>query len=117
LHTPKGLAKKEEKSGGIPCRGEEEGQSCGSSYIGETGRILKARAAGHYRPSSLSSEVSQRLHLDDRSHHHVSLDSITILDQEQQWFERGVKEVAYIRLYHPNLHLAHIWDNILASCD
>jgi hypothetical protein len=127
LCAPKDPAKKEEKSGviyRIECEGEKEGQGCGSSYIGETGRTLKARAAEHRRPSTSSSEVSQHLHLDGRPNHHVSLENISILDQEQRWFERGVKEAAYIRLYHPDLnrdggrfHLPHVWDNILTSCD
>jgi hypothetical protein len=127
IFAPKDPAKKEEKSGVvymISCGGEGKKQSCNSSYIGETGRTLKARAAEHRRPSYSSSEVSQHLHLDGRPKHQMSLDDITILDREQRWFERGIKEAAYIRLLHPDLNrdggrfqLPHIWDSTLAACD
>ena len=75
----------------------------------------------HRRPSSSTSEVSRHIH-QDRPGHAVLLESINILDRDPSWFERGVKEVVYIRAHRPGLNrdggwfnLPHIWDNTLIS--
>ena len=126
LCAPKDPAKKEETAGVIyrvDCEGDGE-EKCESFYIGETGRTLKARAAEHRRPSTTTSEVSQHLHLKGRPAHQVSMDNIKILDREQAWFPRGVKESLYIRMLRPDLNrdggrhqLPHLWDDLLGSHD
>ena len=127
LRAPKDPAKKEDMTGvvyWIKCEGEGKDTPCGSSYIGETARSLKARAAEHRRPSSSTSEVSQHLHLDGRPHHHVSLNKIRTLDREEDWFKCGVKESIYIRALKLDLnrdggrhHLPAVWDVPLKLCD
>ena len=91
---------------------------CGSSYVGETERTLKSRFAEHLRPSSASSEVSQHIHR-DYPRHKVEVE---VLDHEDRWIERGIKEAIYIRVHRPDLNrdtgrylLPYIWDNLLRS--
>ena len=106
LCAPKDPAKKEDMTGvvyWIKCDGEGTDTPCDSSYIGETARSLKARAAEHRRPSSSTSEVSQHLHLRGRPQHHVSLEKIKILDHDDDWLRRGIKESIYIRALKPDL--------------
>ena len=127
LCAPKDPAKKEDMTGVvymINCEGEGKDTPCNSSYIGETARSLKARAAEHRRPSSSTSEVSQHLHLDGRPHHQVSLQNIKILDREEDWHRRGIKESIYIRALKPDLnrdggrhHLPSVWDVPIKLCD
>ena len=83
--------------------------------MGETERTLKSRFAEHLRPSSALSEVSQHIHRDYPGHKEV-------LDHEDRWIERGIKEAIYIRVHRPDLNrdtrrylLPHIWDNLLRS--
>ena len=66
--------------------------SCNSTYIVETARSLKARSAEPRCPSSSTSEVFQQLHLRRRPKHHVSLDNVTVLDRDEDWQRRGIKE-------------------------
>ncbi|KAI8510832.1 hypothetical protein Bbelb_117480 [Branchiostoma belcheri] len=73
------------------------------TYIGETERSLKARFLEHRRPSSSTSEVSQHIHIESPGHT-VTLDKVRILDTEQDYFVRGVKEAIYIRAHQPSLN-------------
>ncbi|KAI8502540.1 hypothetical protein Bbelb_201280, partial [Branchiostoma belcheri] len=54
-------------------RGTTRQGTCEESYIGETERSLGTRFLEHKRPSSLSSEVSQHIHIESPGHT-VSLD-------------------------------------------
>ncbi|KAI8521389.1 hypothetical protein Bbelb_011430 [Branchiostoma belcheri] len=72
------------------------------TYIGETERSLKTRFLEHRRPSSNTSEVSQHIHIESPGHT-VTLDKVRILDTEQDYFVRGVKEAVYIRAHQPSL--------------
>ncbi|KAI8516840.1 hypothetical protein Bbelb_054210 [Branchiostoma belcheri] len=106
LVAPKDKTPKEKKCGviyHIPCQGKNNRGPCQETYIGETERSLKARFQEHTRPSSASSEVSQHIHIESPGHH-VSLDTVRILDTEQDYFLRGVKEAIYIRAHHPTLN-------------
>ena len=55
----------------------------------------------------------------------ISMESVQILDWEDDWTTRGIKESIYIRMLHLDLnavrgrhHLCGIWDNFLeGSCD
>ena len=124
LCKPKDPNKKEETAGviyRIDCGGNKD-EECDSFYVGETGRTLKARASEHRRPSTKSSEVSQHLHAKDRAPHKVTIeDNVRIFDRESNYFRRGIKEVAYIRMLKPDLnrdggrhHLPYVWDNLLS---
>ncbi|KAI8515731.1 calcium ion binding, partial [Branchiostoma belcheri] len=73
------------------------------TYIGETERSLKTRFLEHRRPSSNTSEVSQHIHIESPGHT-VTLDKVRILDTEQDYFVRGVKEAVYIRAHQPSLN-------------
>ncbi|KAI8482391.1 hypothetical protein Bbelb_398760 [Branchiostoma belcheri] len=55
------------------------------------------------RPSSNTSEVSQHIHIESPGHT-VTLDKVRILDTEQDYFVRGVKEAVYIRAHQPSLN-------------
>ena len=59
------------------------------------GRSLKSRFMEHRRLSSGNSEVSKHLNC-DQSDHSISLDSVRILEVEQKWFEKGVREAIQI---------------------
>ena len=117
LSFPKDPQKQEYTCGPI-YRVTCQGVDCGSSYVGETERTLKSRFAEHLRPSSASSEVSQHIHRDYPGHKV----EVEVLDHEDRWIERGIKEAIYIRVHRPDLNrdtgrylLPHIWDNLLRS--
>ena len=104
----------------IKCEGGDN-DPCEAAYIGETERTLKARIMEHRRPSCTSSEVSQHIH---RYHigHSFDMDNVKILDQDPDWFRRGVKEAIQIRTLKPSLNrdggryqLPEVWDNILSD--
>ena len=126
LCCPKDPAKKEESTGSIyrvDCGGTS-GHPCSSFYVGETERVLKDRSAEHRRPSSTTSEVSAHLHLDGRPKHHISPESISILDRDDDWLRRGIKEAIYIRGLKPDINvrpgrynLSHTWDALIGSCN
>ncbi|KAI8514180.1 hypothetical protein Bbelb_085040 [Branchiostoma belcheri] len=72
---------------------------CAPGWIGETcdkGGIFYAYQ--HHSPNNNSntSEVSQHIHIESPGHT-VTLDKVRILDTEQDYFVRGVKEAVYIR--------------------
>ena len=97
----------------IPC------DNCDASYVGESERSLKARFSEHRRPSSVTSEVSRHLHVDQPGHT-IDMEQAKILTVDNRWFERGVNEAILIRTLKPSLnkdggrfHLVHVWDNLL----
>jgi len=122
LVAPKDKTPKEHKCGvvyHIRCTGQNLRGPCTESYIGETARSLRTRFMEHKRRSSTSSEVSQHIHVESPGHS-VSLDQVRILDSEQDWFVRGVKEAIYIRAHQPSLNrdggrfrLPAIYDSLL----
>ena len=105
----------------IPCQGQTLRGKCPESYIGETERSLKTRFQEHRRPSTVSSEVSQHIHIESPGHK-VKLDEVKILDRDSRYFERGVKEAVYIRVNQPSLNrdggrhkLPSVYNSILRS--
>ena len=124
LVSPKDKTEKKDTAGPIyyiRCQGQTQRGQCTESYIGETERSLKTRFLEHRRPSSTSSEVSQHIHIESPDHH-VELEEVKILDREQRYFERGVKEAIYIRVNQPSLNkdggrykLPRVYDPILGS--
>lgn len=123
LCAPKDKTKKGDICGPIyhiECGGLT-GTDCKESYIGETERNLKTRFLEHRRPSSTTSEVAKHIHIESPGHK-VDLEKVKILDREDNWFSRGVKESIYIRALKPSLNrdggrhnLPHIWDNVIRS--
>ena len=106
LVAPKDKTPKESRCGvvyHITCQGQTSKGPCRETYIGETERALKTRFLEHQRPSSVNSEVSQHLHIESPGHS-ISLDKVKILDSDQDFFARGVKEAVYIRAHRPTLN-------------
>ncbi|KAI8496921.1 zinc ion binding [Branchiostoma belcheri] len=97
---------KEDKCGviyHISCQGNTNRGPCRETYIGETERSQKNRFLEHRRPSSVASEVSQHIHIESPGHT-VDLEGVRILDTEQDYFKRGIKEAIYIRSLQPSLN-------------
>ncbi|KAI8510762.1 hypothetical protein Bbelb_116780 [Branchiostoma belcheri] len=86
----------------IPLKCEEP--NCNNTYIGETSRPLEVRYKEHCRPSAndYSSAIFQ--HLQHNQGHSFKFESTDILDRETRWWERGVKEAIYERMYNPTLN-------------
>ncbi|KAI8483232.1 hypothetical protein Bbelb_391140 [Branchiostoma belcheri] len=106
LVAPKDKTPKEDKCGviyHITCQGNTNRGPCRETYIGETERSLKTRFLEHRRPSSVASEVSQHIHIESPGHT-VDLEGVRILDTEQDYFKRGIKEAIYIRALQPSLN-------------
>ena len=108
---------KEKKSNvvyGVRCRDRH----CTDSYVGETKQSLKSRMSQHRRPSygdNYDSAVFSHL---EATGHHFDISDVVILDREEDWFRRGVKESIYERVEKPTLNksgglrhqLSHVWD-------
>ena len=99
---------------GIRCQQEE----CEEFYVGETQQSLKARMQ-HRRPSSVDCipESAVYTHIKE-SNHSFNTKDVVILDREDKWFNRGVKEAIWERVEEPKLNrkgglrfnLPHAWD-------
>jgi hypothetical protein len=87
LVAPKDRTKKMDKSGVVY---QLKCSECDEDYVGETERKLQKRVSEHHKHSSPFGE-----HLLEHSHH-LENDNIRVLDREQRWFQRGVKEAIYI---------------------
>ncbi|KAI8494179.1 hypothetical protein Bbelb_279390 [Branchiostoma belcheri] len=81
-----------------------EDHQCKETYIGETSQPLKERYKQHCRASNNGFSSAIWHHLDKHKGHSFHLESTDILDREARWFERGVKEAIYERLYKPSLN-------------
>ncbi|KAI8482899.1 hypothetical protein Bbelb_393170 [Branchiostoma belcheri] len=105
----------------IPLKCEEP--NCNNTYIGETSRPLKVRYKEHCRPSANGYSSAIFHHLQHSQGHSFKLESTDILDRETRWWERGVKEAIYERMYNPNLNregglrvdLSGTWDLALPA--
>ncbi|KAI8513882.1 hypothetical protein Bbelb_082060 [Branchiostoma belcheri] len=100
-----------------------EEPSCNNTYIGETSRPLKVRYKEHCRPSANGYSSAIFHHLQHNQGHSFKLESTDILDRETRWWERGVKEAIYERMYNPTLNregglrvdLSGTWDLALPA--
>ena len=95
----------------IDCR------NCPQSYIGETERNLKTRINEHKRESS---PVGAHMR---EWNHTFEKDTIKIIDKEQKWFQRGVKEAIHIAANVPTLNqdqgrhtLPSVYSSLVQSC-
>ena len=73
----------------IKCNDEK----CKDLYVGETSQPLKKRMYQHRRGSTSTSgpDAAVHTHLEE-SGHHFSVKDVIILDREERWYERGVRE-------------------------
>ncbi|KAI8518861.1 hypothetical protein Bbelb_021180 [Branchiostoma belcheri] len=81
-----------------------EEPNCNNTYIGETSRPLKVRYKEHCRPSANGYSSAIFHHLQHNQGHSFKLESTDILDRETRWWERGVKEAIYERIFNPTLN-------------
>ena len=79
-----------------------ECQNCEAAYVGETERPLKIRLSEHKRPTNTSSKV--QLHLKENKKHSVNWEKIKILDREQDYYDRGIKEAIHIQRHPSSLN-------------
>ena len=78
-------------------------EECEDFYIGETKQPLHKRMAQHRRANSSGPDSAVHLHIKEKAH---SFDdnNVQILDREDRWFERGVKEAIYVKVEKPSLN-------------
>ncbi|CAH1274156.1 WDR5 [Branchiostoma lanceolatum] len=81
-----------------------EEPNCNNVYIGETSRPLKERYKEHCRKSANRYSSAIYHHLKHNQGHSFNLESTDILDREERWFERGIREAIYERMYNPALN-------------
>ncbi|KAM7378702.1 hypothetical protein PAMP_004307 [Pampus punctatissimus] len=97
-------------------------EECKDLYIGETKQPLHKRMYQHRRPNSSGLDSAVYLHLKEKAHSFED-NNVHILDREDRWFERGVKEAIYVKIEKPTLnrggglrhHLSPIYNAALSS--
>ncbi len=95
-------------------------EECEDLYIGATKQSLYRRMAQHRRANSSGQDSAIFLHLQQKKHHFHDHE-VRILDREERWFERGVKEVIHVKVEHLSLNrggglrhlLSHAYDAVL----
>ena len=115
LVAPKDKADKLEKCGAVY---QVSCKVCPSTYVGESARPLKTRLDEHTRPSSPVGEHSTSLQ------HDIDWDGVKVLDKEDNWFRRGVKEAINIKRTNSDLnrdrgrhHLPSSYNRLISSRD
>ena len=78
-------------------------EECSDLYIGETKQPLNKRMYQHRRANSSGPESAVFLHLKKEGHSFQD-ENVQILDREERWFERGVKEAIYVKIKKPSLN-------------
>ena len=104
---------------GITCAATD----CGEAYVGETKQSLRARVNQHRRPSSSEAQNSAVFNHCKTSEHFFKPEEVVILDKEEKWFERGVREAIWERVEQPAINkkgglrfqLPHAWDQALQN--
>ena len=76
-------------------------QDCHHNYIGETGRNMGVRFKEHTIRKGTVSAVKEHL---EGSRHSCSLEDVRILDREEDWYRRKIKEAIMIERHHPTLN-------------
>ena len=77
-------------------------EECSDLYIGETKQPLHRRMAQHRRATSSGQDSDVHLHLKEKGHSFKD-SNVHVLDREDRWFERGVKEAIYVHLEKPSI--------------
>ncbi|XP_063353977.1 uncharacterized protein LOC134644818 [Pelmatolapia mariae] len=91
-------------------------------YIGETKQPLAKPMAQHRRATSSGQDSAVYLHL-QASGHSFNDEDVHILDREERWFERRVKEAIYVKRERPSLnrggglrvHLSPSYNAVIAA--
>ncbi|XP_038148866.1 uncharacterized protein LOC119788543, partial [Cyprinodon tularosa] len=78
-------------------------EECSDLYIRETKQPLHRRMAQHRRAAASGQDSAVHLHLVDKGHSFED-QNVHILDKENRWFERGVKEAIYVKREKPTLN-------------
>ncbi len=95
--------------------------NCKAAYVGETKQALKSKIYQHRRPSTNEAQNSAIfLHTRETGHSFNNKD-FQLLDKEEQWYRRGIKEAIWERVEQPSLNkkgglrhnLSHVWDSAL----
>ena len=76
---------------------------CSELYVGETEQPLHRRMAQHRRIKTTGPESAVYLHLKEKEHSFEDI-NVHILDKEDRWFERGVKESIHAKVENPSLN-------------
>lgn len=71
-------------------------EDCNYLYIGETKQPLHRHMAQYRRASSSGQDSAVHLHLKGTGHFFED-HNVHILDREDRWFERGVKEAIFVK--------------------
>ena len=74
---------------------------CEKTYIGETARVLKTRFKEHIRRTPPHSAVGEHR---DNTGHSFPESNIKVLDSEEHWYRRKVKEALQIKEKRPSLN-------------
>ncbi|XP_068692843.1 uncharacterized protein [Montipora foliosa] len=99
---------------GVKC-GDKD---CQERYVGETQQSLGARMNQHRRPSFNPAQTSAVYTHLNFTGHAFTLTDVVVLDREDHWHRRGVKEAIWERVENPFLNrkgglrhsLSHTWD-------
>ncbi|XP_072037135.1 uncharacterized protein [Amphiura filiformis] len=98
LVAPKDKTATEQRSGTvyhISC------ENCPAAYVGESERTLSTRLTEHKRKSNASSPVAQHA---QAAKHTIAWKDVKVLDQDSNWFNRGVREAINIRRHPSSLN-------------
>ena len=98
----------------IPCK------DCSLSYIGETGRPLNVRIKEHQRAVRNGDMKNAIAVLSEKETHRIDWDNAKILEKEQNWKRRKLKESLHIRRHHnfnldQGFSLSHVWDPLIGQ--
>ena len=81
----------------VPC------QTCGKSYIGETGQQISRRIYQHqYDIHKKKATNGIFKHMEENPDHIISWENIAFVDQESNWSRRKIKESIYINAMDPS---------------
>ena len=103
-----------QKRSGVIYRYKCDRVECDEEYIGESSRTFGERFKEHLKaPSSIIDHYNI-------TGHNVTIENFSIVEREDQYLIRTIKEALYIRVNNPSLnrnigkyHLPHIWDEVL----
>ena len=109
LVAPKDPKDKLDRSGavyGLKCG------DCSASYVGVSPRLLRARIREHERTSSPVGE-----HATNKGHT-IDWDNVSVLDRENDWYRRGVREAIHIERTNSTLNKGQGRHNLMtkSSC-
>ena len=79
--------------------------SCGNTYIGETGRTLDVRLKEHRRAVKMNNKSNGIAVHTNSTSHDIDWDSVEVIDQEQNWIKRKIKEALHIRSVNAPMNL------------